>query len=150
MLMMFGDGIRGGMCQAVHRYYKANNKNMKNYDKNKAFLFLLYLDANNLYGWAMSQKLPIDNFKWIEKDDLLKFDENFIKNYDENNDKEYILEVDIEYPKNLRKLHSDLPFLPERMTINNCTKLVCKVQDKENYVVHIRALKQALNHGLKF
>ena len=150
MLMMFGDGIRGGMCQAVHRYYKANNKNMKNYDKNKAFLFLLYLDANNLYGWAMSQKLPIDNFKWIEKDDLLKFDENFIKNYDENNDKGYILEVDIEYPKNLRKLHSDLPFLPERMTINNCTKLVCKVQDKENYVVHIRALKQALNHGLKF
>ena len=150
MLMMFGDGIRAGMCQAVHRYYKANNKNMKNYDKNKAFLFLLYLDANNLYGWAMSQKLPIDNFKWIEKDDLLKFDENFIKNYDENNDKGYILEVDIEYPKNLRKLHSDLPFLPERMTINNCTKLVCKVQDKENYVVHIRALKQALNHGLKF
>ena len=108
------------------------------------------LDANNLHGWAMSQKLPVDNFKWIEKDDLLKFDENFIKNYDENNDKGYILEVDIEYPKNLRKLHSDLPFLPERMTINNCTKLVCKVQDKENYVVHIRALKQALTHGLKF
>ena len=150
MLMMFGDGIRGGMCQAVHRYYKANNKYMKNYDKNKVSLFLLYLDANNLYGWAMSQKLPVDNFKWIEKDDLLKFDENFIKNYDENNDKGYILEVDIEYPKNLRKLHSDLPFLPERMTINNCTKLVCKVQDKENYVVHIRALKQALTHGLKF
>ena len=150
MLMMFEDGIRGGMCQAVHRYYKANNKYMKNYDKNKVSLFLLYLDANNLYGWAMSQKLPVDNFKWIEKDDLLKFDENFIKNYDENNDKGYILEVDIEYPKNLRKLHSDLPFLPERMTINNCTKLVCKVQDKENYVVHIRALKQALTHGLKF
>ena len=100
MLMMFGDGIRGGMCQAVHRYYKANNKYMKNYDKNKVSLFLLYLDANNLYGWAMSQKLPVDNFKWIEKDDLLKFDENFIKNYDENSNKGYILEVDIEYPKN--------------------------------------------------
>ena len=146
MLMMFEDGIRGGMCQAVHRYYKANNKYMKNYDKNKVSLFLLYLDANNLYGWAMSQKLPVDNFKWIEKDDLLKFDENFIKNYDENSDKGYILEVDIEYPKNLHKLHSDLPFLPERMTINKCTKLVCTVQDKENNVVHIRALKQALNH----
>ena len=96
----------------------------------------------------MSQKLPVDNFKWIEKDNLLKFDENFIKNYDENSDKGYILEVDIEYPKNLHKLHSDLPFLPERMTINKCTKLVCTVQDKENYVVHIRALEQALNHGL--
>ena len=58
------------------------------------------LDANNLHGWAISQKLPVDNFKWIEKDDLLKFDENFIKNYDENSDKGYILEVDIEYPKN--------------------------------------------------
>ena len=58
------------------------------------------LDANNLHGWANSQKLPVDNFKWIEKDDLLKFDENFIKNYDENSDKGNILEVDIEYPKN--------------------------------------------------
>ena len=148
MLMMFEDGIRGGMCQAAHRYYKANNKYMRNFDKNKVSLFLLYLDANNLYGWVMSQKLPVDSFKWIEIDDLLKFDENFIKNYDENSDKGYTLEVDIEYPKNLHKLHSDLPFLPERMTINKCTKLVCTVQDKENYVGHIRALKQALNYGL--
>ena len=148
MLMLFEDGIRGGICQAVHRYYKANNKYMKNYDENKVSLFLLYLDANNLYGQAMPQKLPVDNFKWIEKDNLLKFDENFIKNYDENSDKGYILEVDIEYPKHLHTLHSDLPFLPERMTINKCTKLVCTVQDKENYVVHIRALEQALNHGL--
>ena len=62
MLMMFEDGIRGGMCQAVHRYYKANNKYMNNYDKNK-ISFLLYLDANNLYGWTMSQKLPLVNFK---------------------------------------------------------------------------------------
>ena len=79
MLMMFEDGIRGGMCQAAHRYYKTNNKYMRNFDKNKVSLFLLYLDANNLYGWVMSQKLPVDNFKWIEIDDLLKFDENFIK-----------------------------------------------------------------------
>ena len=63
ILMMFEDGIRGGMCQAVHRYNKANNKNMNNYDKDKAFFFLLYLDANNFYRWAMSQKLPINNFK---------------------------------------------------------------------------------------
>ena len=63
MLMMFEDGIRGGMCQAVQRYYKANNKYMNNYDKNKILSFLLYLDANNLYGWTMSQKLPLVNFK---------------------------------------------------------------------------------------
>ena len=147
MLMMFEDGIRGGMCQAVHRYYKANNKYMNNYDKNK-ISFLLYLDANNLYGWTMSQKLPLVNFKWIKKDDILKFNEDFINNYEENGDKGYLLEVDIEYPKNLHTLHSDLPFLPERMRINKCTKLVCTVQDKENDVLHIRTLKQTLNHGL--
>ena len=76
------------------------------------------------------------------------FDEEYIKNYNENSDKRYILEVDVEYPRNLHK-HSDLPFLLERMKINKCTKLVCTTQNKESYVVHIRALKQALNHGLK-
>ena len=84
MLMMSEDGIRGGMCHAVCRYAEANNKYMNNYNENKESSFLEYLDASNLYGWAMSQKLPVDDFKWIEKDDLLKFDENFIKNYDEN------------------------------------------------------------------
>ena len=79
---------------------------------------------------------------------LSEFDERFIKNYDENNDKGYILEVDVEYPKNLFNLHSDLPFLPERKKIEKCKKLVCNIHNKENYVVHIRALKQALNHGL--
>ena len=96
----------------------------------------------------MSQKLPVDGFEWMEEDDLSKFDENFIKNYDENSDKRYIFEVDVEYSKNLHMLHSGLSFLPERMKINKCSKLVCIVQDKEDYVVHIRALKQALNHGL--
>ena len=148
MLLMVEEGIRGGMCQAVYRYAKANNKYMKNYNKNIESSYLMYLDANNLYGWAMSQKLPVDGFKWIEKDDLSKFDEKFIKNYDENSDKGYILEVDVEYPKNLHKLHSDLPFLPKRMKINKCSKLVCNVEDKENYIVYIRALKQALNNGL--
>ena len=99
-------------------------------------------------GRAMSQKLPVDNFKWI--DDLSIFTEDFIKNYDEEDDTGYLFVVDAEYPKYLHKLHSDLPFLPERMKINNCTKLVCNLNDKENYPVHILALKQALNHGLKF
>ena len=89
----------------------------------------------------MSQKLPVDGFKWIEEDDISKFDEKFIKNYDENSDIGYVLEIDVEYVKSLHKLHSDLPFLPERMKINKCTKLVNTAQDKENYVVQIRALK---------
>ena len=133
------------MCQATYRYAKANNKYMTNYDKNKESSYLQYLDANNLYGWAMSQKLPVGDFKWVEKDNI----SNFIKDYDINSDKGYILEVDVEYPKNLYKLHSDLPFLPERMKINNSKKLVCSVYNKENYVIHIRSLKQALDHGLK-
>ena len=111
--------------------------------------YLEYLDANNLYGWAMSKKLPVRNFKWIEKDGISKFHEKFITKYDENSDKCYILEVDVEYPINIRMLHSDLPFLPDRMKINKCSKLCCTIQNKENYVVHISALKQALNHGLK-
>ena len=79
---------------------------------------------------------------------MLKFNEEFIKNYDEDSDKGYILEVDGEYPKNLNYLYSDLPFLPERMKINKCSKLVCNLYDKNNYVVHIRSLKQALDHVL--
>ena len=94
----------------------------------------------------MSQKLPVDGFKWVE--DLSKFNKSFIKNFDENIDKGYILEVDVKYPINLRILHNDLPFLPEIMKNNKSNKIVCNVQDKENYVVHINGLKQELNHGL--
>ena len=147
MLLMFAEPIRRGMCQATYRYAKANNKYMKNHDKNKESSYLQYLDANNLYGWAMSQKLPVDDFKGV--DDLSIFTEDFIKNYDEESDIGYLFVVDVEYPKNLHKLHSDLPFLPERMKISKCTKLVCNLNDKKNYPVHVLALKQALNHGFK-
>ena len=75
--------------------------------------------------------------------------EDFIKYYDENNDKGYIFEVDVKYPKRLHDLHSDLPFLSEQMEINKCKKLVCNLYDKKKYIVHINSLKQALNHGLK-
>ena len=148
MLIMFEEGTRGGMVHTIYRYAEANNKYMKNYDTNIKSSYLQYLDANNLYGWAMSQKLPVNNFKWVKKDDISNFNENFIKNYDKNSDKGYILEVDVEYPKNLDKLHSDLPFLPERMKINKHSKLTCNAYNKENYVDHIMALKQALNNGL--
>ena len=98
---------------AIHRYAKANNKYMKNYNKEMESSYLQYLDANNLYGWAMSQKLPANDFEWVEEPS--QFNEDFIKNYDENDNKGYFLEVDVEYSKNLRNLHGDLPFLPERM-----------------------------------
>ena len=142
---MVEKGIKGGICHAILRYSKANNKCMKDYNKGEEESFLQYNDANNLYGFAMSESLPVDGFKWMK--DLSKIDEDFIKNYDENSDKGYMFEVNVEYPKNLHHLHSDLPFLPERMKIDKCKKFVCNLYDKKSYVVHIRSLKQALNHG---
>ena len=95
----------------------------------------------------MSQKVPVNGFKWLE--DTSEINEEFIKNYDENNDKGYILEVDVKYPRKLHDIHSDLPFLPKRMKIDKCKKLVCNLLNKKKYVAHIKSLKQALNHGLK-
>ena len=108
MLLMMESGIRGGMCQSIHRYAKANNKYMNNYDKNIKSSYLMYLDANNLFGWVMSKKLPLHGFKW--ENDLSRFNENFIKTYNGNSGVVYFLEVDIEYPKQLWSLHKDLPF----------------------------------------
>ena len=151
MLLMVEKGIRGGICHSIQRYAKANNKYMKNYNNNEESSYIQYLDANNLYGWAMSKKLPVNGFKWINNNEMAKhiINEDFIKNYNENNDKGYILEVDVKYPKRLHELHSDLPFLSERMKVNKCKKLVRNLFNKKKYVVHINALKQALNHGLK-
>ena len=105
---MIEKGIRGGICHPIHRYTIINNKYMKNYDKNEESSFLEYLDASNLYGWVMSQPIPVDGFKFV------KSRRRFHKNYDEDSDKGYIKI----YPKNLHDLHSDLPFLPERMKID--------------------------------
>ena len=109
MLLMVENGIRGGICQATRRYAKANNKYMDNYDKNIESSCLVYLDADNLYGWAIFKKLPVFGCKWVEK-----FNERFIKNYDKNSNIGYILEVDVEYSKNLLNFQKDLPFLPEK------------------------------------
>ena len=120
---------------------------MKNYDKSIESSYIAFLDASNLYAWAMSQKLPVNGFKWVKK--LSEFNEDFIKNYDENSDKGYFIEIDVEYSKKLFNSHKDSPFLPERKKVEKVEKLICSTEDKEKYVIHIRALKQALNHGLK-
>ena len=109
MLLMIEEGIRGGTCLDVHRYAKANNRYMKDYDKSKESSYIQYLDANNLYGAAMSEKLPINGFKWVN--DISGINEKFVKSHDKKNSgKGYILEVDADYPSKLHKLHSDMPF----------------------------------------
>ena len=95
MLLMVEEGIRGGICHSIHRYAKANNKYMKNYNNNEELSYLQYLDAKNLYGWARSKKLRVNEFKWIDNNEI---NEDFIKNYNENDNKGYILEVDSKYP----------------------------------------------------
>ena len=127
MLLMVEEGIRGGICHSIHPHARANNKYMKNYDENEESSYIQYLDVNNLYVWAMSQKLPVNGFKWVNNE----INKKFIKNYDENSDKSYILEVDIKYRRNLHDLHSDLPFLPKRMKIDKCKKLVCNSRNKK-------------------
>ena len=130
MLLMVEKGIRDGICHSIHRYAKANNKYMKNYNNNEESSYIQYVDANNLYGWAMSKKSPVNGFKWLDSNEI---NEGFIKNYNENDNKDYILEVDVKYPKRLHELHSDLPFLSERMEVNKCKKLVCNLFNKRKY-----------------
>ena len=147
MIWMIEKGIRGGICQATHRYTEANNKYMKNCDENNESSYIEYLDANNLYGRAMSQKLSVNGFKPVKQKKLSKFNEDFIKKYDGDSNTGYFLEVDVNYPKMLFKSHKDLPFLLERKKVEIVEKLTCSIEGKEKYVIHIRALKQALNHG---
>ena len=106
MLLTFANGIRGGICNAVHKYTKANNKYIKNQEKNVESSFLAYLDANNLYGVTMCIKLPVGEFESVNTED---YTEDIIKKY-ENDDYGAVFIVDVDYPKYLHKLHSDLPF----------------------------------------
>ena len=156
MLLMVENGIRGEICQAIYRYVKANNNYMNNYDKRKT-TYLMYLDPNNLHEWAMSQKLPMNGFERVE--DLSQFNENFIKNYEENSVQDIFLKqmqsIQMNY---LFNLHKHLPFLPERKKVfylhedlssllkrkklEGVKKLVCGIEDKEKYFIHRSALKQ--------
>ena len=112
MVLMVEKPITGRTCNATHRYPKANNKYMKDYDKNKESWYLNYWNVNNLYGWALSQEVPVNKFEWIKE--TSQFNEDFIKNYNEESDEEFFLEVDVQYLEKLQERYSDLPFLPER------------------------------------
>ena len=128
MLLMVEKGIRGGICHSIYQYAKANNKYMKDYDKNKESSYLKYWDVNNLYGWAMLQKPPVNNFEWIK--DTSQFNEDFIKNYNEESDEGYFLEVDVQYLEKLHGLHNHLP---EIMKIEKVEGLVYELVNGLSY-----------------
>ena len=124
--------IRKRICHSIYRYPKANDKYLKDYDKNKELCYLQYLDVFNLDGGAMPQRLPLKKFKWIK--DISKFDKNFIKSYNEQTNQRYFLQVDVENSKSLHNFHSDLPFFPERIKMEIVKKLVANLHDKTEYV----------------
>ena len=166
---MIEHGLRGGMTQCSFKKVEANNKYMnEDYDKSKPSSYISYLDANNLYGLAMCKKLPYDDFKWYYG----RMDEKRVMKYSDDDDIGYILEVGLDYPKELHDLHKDYPLAPEIMCINESmlsqvqkdihkyyygkdasdektNKLVLNVMDKKKYVLHISALKFYLQHGLR-
>ena len=139
ILLLFEEGIRGGISMISNRFGKANNKFMgEKYDPRSPSKYLAYLDANNLYGWAMMKPLPVGDFKWMEEKELGHWE-----------DFPCILEVDLEYPRGLHDLHNDYPLAPERLKINNVEKLIPNLWDKKKYIVHHKNLELYLELGLK-
>ena len=166
MFQFIEKGMRGGISYIANRYGKANNKYMKEYDEKAPSKYIMYLDANNLYGWAMSQYLPTGGFRWMTEKQINNID---LAKYNENSEKGLILEVDLEYPKELHDLHNDYPLAAERVCVNKnmlseyCKKiqkkfnistglvhkLIPTLSNKEKYVLHYRNLQLYLDLGLK-
>ena len=142
MLLMFERGIRGGITQSVHTHAVVNNKYMEDYDSSSPSVYLQYLDANNLYGWAMLQNLPVRGFRWIDCKNIGIFESVKVKG------KGYLLEVDVSYPEELHDHHNDLPFMREKIRVGGVEKLIPNLYYKMKYVIHIRCLVQAVQHGL--
>ena len=149
MLLMIEKCIRGGISMISNRYGKANNKYMgRSFNKNESSKYLMYLDANNLYGTAMCMKLPTHGFKWMSKGEM----ENLFENQELHtwNKTPCILEVDLEYPKKMHNLHNDYPLCPEGVKCKNgVEKLIPNLRDKKKYVLHYKNLIQCLRLGMK-
>ena len=158
MFQFIEKGLRGGISYIANRYGEANNKYMKEYNKKAPSKYIMYLDANNLYGWAMSQYLPTGGFRWMTEKQINKID---LAKYREDSKKGLILEVDLEYPKTLHDLHNDYPLGPEKVKVTESMlseyskriakkynisiglvhKLIPTLENKEKYVLHYRNLK---------
>ena len=166
MFQFIKKGMHGGVSYIMNRYRKANNKYMKEYDEKVPSKYIMYLDANNLHGSAMSQYLPTGDFKWISDKEINKLD---LGKYKANGKKGLILEVDLEYPQELHDMHNDYPVCPEKVKVSNdmlsgyckkiaekykisiglVSKLIPTLRDKKGYVLNYRNLQLYLDLGLK-
>ena len=166
MFQFIEKGMRGGISYIANRYGKADNKYMREYDEKASSKYIMYLDANNLYGWAMSQYLPTGGFKWLTEKQINKIN---LAQYNEDSNKGLLIEVDLEYPKELHDLHNDYPLAAERVCVNKhmlseycktiatkynistglVSKLIPTLSNKEKYVLHYRNLQLYLDLGLK-
>jgi hypothetical protein len=164
MFQFFEKGMRGGTSYIAHRQSTANNKYMETYNEDEESKFLMYLDANNLYCWAMSQPLPSGDFKWVEDTDNINLDD-----YLNDEGRGMVLEVDMEYPSELHDLHNGYPLAPEskevkhemlsdyakeiaekfKLTVGGVRKLITSLDPREKYVVHVRNLKLYTDLGMK-
>jgi hypothetical protein len=158
MYLFIEEGLRGGISMISNRFSKANNPYVPDYDPDQDSSYVMYLDANNLYGWVMSQSLPTGEFDWLNEEENSNLD---ITQIPDDSEEGYILEVDLKYPKELLDLHNDYPLVPEKMKIcpemlsPYCKqlsedlklgsvavpKLVQNLNDKTKYIVHYRNLK---------
>ena len=166
MFQFIEKGLRGGISYISNRYGEVNNKYIKEYDEKAPSKYIMYLDANNLYGWAMSQYLPTGGFRWMTEKQINNID---LAKYKEDSKKSFIAEVDLEYPEELHDLHNDNPLGPEKVKVTKdmlskyCKKIADKykistgqvhkliptLENKEKYVLHYRNLKLYINLGLK-
>ena len=168
MFTMIDDGLRGGISMITTRHAKANNKYMgERYDATHPSKYIMYWDANNLYGWAMSQPMPTGDFYWLDEGQMKNID--WIKQT-EDQDFGYFVECDLEYPQQIHDQHNDYPMAPERFPIeftllsesqvalrrnyampksSGVVKLVPNLLPKQKYTVHYLNLKFYLEHGMK-
>ena len=166
MYQFIEKGMRGGVSNIANRYGNANNKYMKEYDENALSNYIMYLDANNLYGWTTSQYLPTGNFKWMSDKEIKQID---LGKYKADGKKGLILEVDLEYPQELHDLHNDYPLAPEKTKVSSgmlseyckkiadkykisiglVNKLIPTLRDKKEYMLHYHNLQLYLDLGLK-